>query len=44
MESLGFDGTRLSVHGTVDMNNSEELVITLPKNSGRYSIDITPLE
>ena len=34
----------LNVQGEINMEGSEDLTISIPKNSGKYFIDIHPIE
>lgn len=43
IEDLTEDG-KLEVHGTVDMTGCEDMSIKFAKNSGKYFIDIHPID
>ena len=44
MEPIEFPNqSRVSFHGEVNMTGTEDFTITLPNNSGKYQVDITPL-
>jgi len=44
LHTFKINDTPMTVIGTIDMKGSEDMVITIPKNSGKYSIDIHPID
>jgi len=38
-----FKEGKIEVKGILDMKGSEDMTITIPKNSGKYSIDLHPI-
>lgn len=44
LHTFKINDTPMTVIGEIDMKGSGDMIITIPKDSGKYSIDIHPID